>query len=78
MPPAAAVVETVVVVLLSTCTGVYALLPCGEDSEYGHKAYDSYFEVFRTLLVEDDESSPSASGNFQSAAALRHKSDEGR
>jgi hypothetical protein len=49
--------------------GLYALLQCGEDSEYGRKAYDGYFEVFRVLLVEDSESSPPASENFQSAAA---------
>jgi hypothetical protein len=33
------------------------------------KAYDGYFEVFHALRAEDDESSPSTSGNFQSAAA---------
>jgi hypothetical protein len=30
--------------------------------------YDGYFEVFLALLVEDDESSPTASRNFQYAA----------
>jgi hypothetical protein len=49
--------------------GLYALLQCGEDSKYGHKVYDGSFEVFRTLLAEDGESSPPASQNFQSAAA---------
>jgi glucosinolate gamma-glutamyl hydrolase len=48
---------------------LYALLQYGEDSEYGRKAYNGYFEVFRMLLVKDGESSLPASGNFQSAVA---------
>jgi hypothetical protein len=51
-----------------TCVDLYALLQFGEDSEYGRKAHNDYFKVFHALLVED-ESSPLASGNFQSAAA---------
>jgi hypothetical protein len=64
-PPAVAVVEVVVVVVLSsTRADLYALLQCVEDSEYGCKAYGRYFEVFHALLAKDDESSPAASGNF--------------
>jgi hypothetical protein len=33
------------------------------------KTYDGYIEVFWTLLVEDGESSPSTSRNFQSTNA---------
>jgi glucosinolate gamma-glutamyl hydrolase len=43
---------------------LYALLQCGDDSKYRRKAYNGYFAVFRALLVEDGDSSPSASGNF--------------
>jgi glucosinolate gamma-glutamyl hydrolase len=43
---------------------LYALLQCGEDSEYGRKAYDGYIEMFWALLVKDGESSPPVSGNF--------------
>ncbi|XP_062212067.1 gamma-glutamyl peptidase 5-like [Phragmites australis] len=35
--------------------GSYALLQCGEDSEYVRNAYGGYFEVFRALLAEDGE-----------------------
>ncbi|XP_006650418.1 gamma-glutamyl peptidase 5-like [Oryza brachyantha] len=35
--------------------GSYAVLQCGEDSEYVRKAYGGYFEVFRALLAEDGE-----------------------
>jgi glucosinolate gamma-glutamyl hydrolase len=35
--------------------GSYALLQCGEDSEYVRKAYGGYFNVFRALLEEDGE-----------------------
>jgi hypothetical protein len=65
----AAVVEAIVVVLLSARADLYILLQCGEDSEYGRKTYGGYIAVFRTLLVEDGESSPPASGNFQSTSA---------
>jgi hypothetical protein len=43
---------------------LYTLLQCGEDSKYGCKAYSGYIEVFWSLLAEDGESSPLASGNF--------------
>jgi hypothetical protein len=62
-------VEVVIIVPSVAHAGLYALLQCGEDFEYGRKAYDGYFEVFHALLAEDGESSPPASGNFQSAAA---------
>jgi hypothetical protein len=68
-PPAATVVEAIVIVLSSARADLYALLQCDEDSEYGRKAYDVYIEVFQTLLVQDGESSPPASGNFQSTSA---------
>jgi hypothetical protein len=62
--PLTVAVEAIVVVLSPTRADLYALLQCDEDSEYGHKAYGSYIEVFWALLVEDGESSPSASRNF--------------
>jgi glucosinolate gamma-glutamyl hydrolase len=62
--PLTVAVEAIVVVLSPMHADLYALLQCGEDSEYGRKAYGSYIEVFCALLVEDGESSPSASGNF--------------
>jgi hypothetical protein len=65
-PPAAVVVEAIVVIPSPMRANLYALLQCGEDSEYVHKTYGGYIEVFRTLVVEDGESSPPASGNFQS------------
>jgi hypothetical protein len=68
-PPAAAVVEAVIVVPSAVHAGLYARLQCSDDSEYERKAYDDYFKVFHTLLAEDGESSPTASGNFQSATA---------
>jgi glucosinolate gamma-glutamyl hydrolase len=68
-PPAVAVVEAVVIILSSMRAGLYALLQCVEDSEYGCKAYGHYFEVFHVLLAKDGESSLPASGNFQYAAA---------
>jgi hypothetical protein len=77
-PPTATVVETVVIIPLAAGGGLYALLQCGEDSVYGHKAYDGYFEMFRALLAEDGESSPPTSRNFQFAAACRRESSEGR
>jgi hypothetical protein len=40
MLPAAAVVEVVIIVPLPVRAGLYALLQCGKDSEYGRKAYD--------------------------------------
>jgi hypothetical protein len=66
------VVETIVVIpsLPSLARAdLYALLQCGEDSEYGRKAYGGYIEVFWALLAKDGESSPPASGNFQFANA---------
>jgi hypothetical protein len=63
-PLAAAVIEAIIVVLSSVCVDLYALLQCGEDSEYGRKTYGGYIEVFWALLVEDGEFSPSTSGNF--------------
>jgi hypothetical protein len=66
---AALVVEASVVVPSVACARIYALLQCGEDSEYERKAYDGYFEVFHAQLVENGESSLLASGNFQSGAA---------
>jgi hypothetical protein len=60
------VVEAIVVILSPTHADLYALLQCSEDSKYGRKTYYGYIEVF---WAEDSESSPSASGNFQSANA---------
>jgi hypothetical protein len=37
---------------------------CGGRGRRRGKAYGGYFEVFHTLRVEDDESSPPAGGNF--------------
>jgi hypothetical protein len=68
-PPAAAVAEAIIVIPLPLCVNLYTLLQCGEDSEYGCKAYGGYIKVFWALLVEDGESSPLKSGNFQSANA---------
>jgi hypothetical protein len=68
--PTVAVVKAVVVVVLSsTRAGLYVLLQCVEDSEYGCKTYDRYFEVFHVLLAKDGESSPTVSENFQYIAA---------
>jgi hypothetical protein len=64
----AAVVKGIIVVPSPAQADLYALLQCGEDSEYERKTYSVYIEVFRTLLVEDGESSPLASGNFQSTS----------
>jgi hypothetical protein len=68
VPPAVAVVEAITVILSPTPTDLYALLQYGEDFEYGRKTCGGYIEVFWVLLVEDDESSPPASGNFQSTS----------
>ncbi|AQK63788.1 Defense-related protein [Zea mays] len=35
--------------------GSYAVLQCGEDSEYVRQKYGGYFAVFRALLEEDGE-----------------------
>jgi hypothetical protein len=67
--PGAAVVDAIMVVLSPARVDSYALLQCGADSEYGHKTYGGYIKVFRALLVEDGESSPPTSGNFQSTSA---------
>jgi hypothetical protein len=40
------VVEAIVVVPSPTRANLYALLQCGEDSEYRRKAYGGYIEVF--------------------------------
>jgi hypothetical protein len=69
VPPIAAVVEAIVVILSSVCANLYALLYYGDDYEYMRKAYGDYIEVFWVLLGEDGESSPPASGNFQFANA---------
>jgi hypothetical protein len=68
-PPAAVVVEAIIVVPSLACADLYALLQYGEDFKYGHKAYGGYIEVFWALLAEDGESSLLASWNFQSANA---------
>jgi hypothetical protein len=48
---------------------VRAACCCGGRGRRRGKAYLDYFEVFHALRAEDDESSPSAGVNFQSAAA---------
>jgi hypothetical protein len=58
------VVEAIVGVPSSARADLYALLQCSEDSEYGRKAYGRYIEMLWALLVENDESSLLASGNF--------------
>jgi hypothetical protein len=40
------VVEAIVVVPSPTRADLYILLQCGEDFEYGCKAYCGYIEVF--------------------------------
>jgi hypothetical protein len=44
--PAAAVVEAIVIVPSPVRADLYALLQCGDDSEYGHKTYSGYIKVF--------------------------------
>jgi hypothetical protein len=66
VPTTAAVVEAIVVIPSLEHANLYALLQCDEDFEYGRKTYGGYIEVLRTLLAKDGESSPPASGNFQS------------
>jgi hypothetical protein len=69
-PPTVAVVEAIVIFPSLAHADLYALLQCGEDSEYRRKAYSGgYIEVFWALLVEDGESSPLTSENFQSTNA---------
>ncbi|CAD6206194.1 unnamed protein product [Miscanthus lutarioriparius] len=51
---AAAVAAAVAVV--PSAGGSYAVLQCGEDSEYVRQKYSGYFTVFRALLEEDGES----------------------
>jgi hypothetical protein len=58
-----AVVDAIVVVPSSTHANLYALLQCGEEFEYGRKAYCGYNEVF---WAEDGEFSSQTSGNFKS------------
>jgi hypothetical protein len=60
----AAVVEAIIVVPSVTRTNLYNQLQCGEDSEYGRKAYNDYFEVFHVLRAEDDKSLRPTSKNF--------------
>jgi hypothetical protein len=67
--PAAVVVEAIVVVPSLARADLYALLQCGEDFEYGRKAYSGYIEVFWVLVVDVGEASPLASGDFQSVNA---------
>jgi hypothetical protein len=62
-PPVTTVVDAIIVPS-SAHADLYTLLQCGEDSKYGRKAYGGYIEVFWSLLTEDGESSPPASGNF--------------
>jgi hypothetical protein len=68
-PHTVAVVKAIVVVPFPACVDLYALLQCGEDFKYLCKTYDGYIDVFRVLLVEDDASSPPASGTFQYTSA---------
>jgi hypothetical protein len=63
------VIEAIIDVPSPACADLYEMLQCGVDSEYGRKTYGGYIEMFWMLLVEDDESSPPASGNFQSVNA---------
>ena len=53
--PSAAAAAAVVVPAAPSAAGSYAVLQCGEDSEYVRKAYSGYFQVFRALLEEDGE-----------------------
>jgi hypothetical protein len=69
VPLAAVVVKAIILVPLSTCADLYALLQCAEDFEYGRKAYGGYIEVFWALVAEDGESSLPATENFQSTNA---------
>jgi hypothetical protein len=55
------VVEAIVIIPSPTYADLYTLLQCGENSEYGRKAYGGYIKVF---WAETDESSPLTSGNF--------------
>lgn len=55
LPPSAAAAAAAVPVAAAPAAGSYALLQCGEDSEYVRKAYNGYFQVFRALLEEDGE-----------------------
>jgi hypothetical protein len=57
-------VEVTIVIPSLVRADLYALLLCGEDSKYGRKVYDDYFEVFCVLLAKYGKSSPLASGNF--------------
>lgn len=44
-----------VAVAVAPSAGSYAVLQCGEDSEYVRQKYSGYFTVFRALLEEDGE-----------------------
>jgi hypothetical protein len=39
-------VVAIVIIPLPSHADLYALLQCGEDSEYGRKAYNGYIDVF--------------------------------
>jgi putative intracellular protease/amidase len=52
----AVVSAAAVAVAPSAAGGSYAVLQCGEDSEYVRQKYSGYFTVFRALLEEDGES----------------------
>ena len=51
-----AVVSAAAVAVVPSAGGSYAVLQCGEDSEYVRQKYSGYFTVFRALLEEDGES----------------------
>jgi putative intracellular protease/amidase len=55
LPSAAAVAAAAAAAPTAPSAGSYAVLQCGEDSEYVRKAYNGYFQVFRALLEEDGE-----------------------
>jgi glucosinolate gamma-glutamyl hydrolase len=52
-PAAVAVVKAIIIIPSPMRANLYALLQCGEDSEYGRKTYGGYIEVFWALVVED-------------------------
>jgi glucosinolate gamma-glutamyl hydrolase len=52
MLPAVAMVEAIVVVSSPARANLCVLLQCGDDSEYGRKAYNGYIEVFLALLAD--------------------------
>jgi hypothetical protein len=50
--PAVVMVEAIVVVSSPARANLCVLLQCGDDSEYGCKAYNGYIEVFWALLAD--------------------------